>query len=353
LARLSGHPSSSGIGSLTDMLKDIAGRHKRGAVIGNRSSWNSKPVELLFHEPWWLAAVTRDQIQEVKVEKSGRVIGRLPFVVFRKAGLTTLRMPPFTHLLGPAVIAGEGKAQTRLLQRLSIVRELLDQLPRFDYFKHAFPATTADGLAFQDRGFKISPQYTFRIDCRRDLPEIWQGMHFKTRQHIRRAEEKLTIETVEDPTAFINFYISNLSRRRRRTYWDFTNFPTLFTETTTRGCGKILSANWPNGEPAAMIFIVWGRGTMYYLLSTRAGSTGDNGSVNLLIWSAIKRAHSEASVLDLDGVVSSGTARFLSGFGGHLEMRLVAERSGHLYSALRGIKRQIVGGMADETEDFA
>jgi hypothetical protein len=27
----------------------------------------------------------------------------------------------------------------------------------------------ADGLAFQDRAFKISPQYTFEIDCREGL----------------------------------------------------------------------------------------------------------------------------------------------------------------------------------------
>ena len=136
------------------------------------------------------------------------MVGRLPFVTTRKLGFTALRMPPFTHVLGPSVDVGKGKSQTQLLRRLSIVRDLLDQLPPFDFFKQAFPATTADGLAFQDRGFQISPQYTFQIDCRRDLEQLWNEMHFKTRQHIRRAEEKLSIDTIEDPQEFSRFYLT-------------------------------------------------------------------------------------------------------------------------------------------------
>lgn len=318
----------------------------------SRVAPDSALAGLLFHEPWWLAATTQGTYQVVETTKAGQIVGRLPFVVTRKTGLTTLHMPPFTHLLGPAVDVGKGKPQTQLLRRMSIVRQLLEQLPRFHYFKQAFPAATSDGLAFQDCGFDIRPQYTFRIDCCRDLQEIWQEMHFKTRQHIRRAEEKLTVRTVEDPAEFVNFYLSNLKQRGRHSHTNCTSFPALFAATSLRDCGVILSANWPNGEPTAMAFIVWGRGTMYYLLSTRAADPGDNGSVNLLIWSAIKKAHSEGLVFDLDGVSSSGTARFLSGFGGHLEMRLIAQYSGSLYTALRGAKRLFVGGRADETLDF-
>ncbi len=306
----------------------------------------------IFHTSWWLTAVTQGRYQEVTVTKGTRVIGRLPFVTTRKMGLTALRMPPFTHLLGPAVDAGGGKTQTQVLRRLSIVRQLIDQLPRFDFFKQAFGAPTADGLAFQDRGFQIRPQYTFRIDCRRELGELWHEMHFKTRQHIRRAEEKLTVVTVQDPDEFVRFYLTNLGNRGRSNYLDFSPFTSVFAESRKHDSGEIVSANWPDGKPAAMVYLVWGNGVMYYLLSTRAADAGDNGSINLLIWSAIKRAHERGLVFDLDGVSSSGTARFLSGFGGRPEMRLIAQRSGFVYTAMEYAKRQVVGGRADETRAF-
>jgi lipid II:glycine glycyltransferase (peptidoglycan interpeptide bridge formation enzyme) len=296
--------------------------------------------------------VTQARYQEVAVKNGNQFVGRLPFVVTRRMGFTELRMPPFTHVLGPAVDAGKGKPQTQLLKRLSIVRELLDQLPRFDFFKQALHAATADGLAFQDRGFQISPQYTFRIDCRRDPQEIWQDMHFKTRQHIRRAEEKLAIDTVEDPGEFVGFYQANLEKQGRRNHLDFSPFATLFEEARRRDCGKILCARWPDGRPTAMVYIVWGHGTMYYLLSTRSSDVGDNGSINLLIWSAIKYAHGRGLVFDFDGVSSSGTARFLSGFGGQPEMRLIARRSTSFYGLLQFAKRKFIGGQADETHAY-
>jgi hypothetical protein len=273
-------------------------------------------------------------------------------VITRKMGLTVARMPPFTHMLGPAVNPGKGKAQTQLLRRLSIVRDLLDGLPRFDFFKQALAATTADGLAFQDRGFEITPQYTFQIDCRRDPEEIWQDMHSKTRQHIRRAEEKFTVDTVEDPGRFVQFYRANVEKLGRTNGTNFSSFEALFHECRMRESGEIVSASWPGGAPVAMIYLVWGHGTMYYLLSTRAADAGDNGSVNLLIWTAMLRAHRRGLVLDLDGVISSGTARFLSGFGGRPVMRLVARRAGFIYGAAQYAKRQIIGGKADETLSF-
>jgi hypothetical protein len=53
----------------------------------------------------------------------------------------------------------------------------------------------------------------------------------------------------------------------------------------------------------------------------------------------MKEAHGLSIVLDLDGVYSSGTARFLGSFGGRIKTRLVVRRSRALYSALQSLKR--------------
>jgi hypothetical protein len=309
----------------------------------------------LFHEPWWLFAATGGRYEEAVVKQGSDVVGRLPFVMVRRGPFRTIRMPEFTHVLGPAVDAGTGKPQTRLLRRLSITRSLIDQLPPNSHFhQHLDPSVDdglaiADGLAFQDLGFTVTAQYTFEIDCRKSPEELWAAMHFKTRQHIRRAEQKYVARSVDDPEYFIKFYLSNLEASGRVNRMEFKYFPALFSECRSRNCGEILCAFAPDGSPVAMVYLVWDHNTTYYLLSTRAHVKGDNGSVNFLLWSAMKQASQLGLVFDLDGVYTSGTARFLSGFGGQIKTRLTIRRSRMPYRALQSLKWQYT---QDETQFF-
>jgi hypothetical protein len=114
----------------------------------------------------------------------------------------------------------------------------------------------------------------------------------------------------------------------------------LFSECRARESGAILGAFDHDGVPVAMTFLVWGHGIMYYLLSMRCFGSIDYGSVSLLLWSAIKEANRMGLVLDLDGVYSSGTARFLSNFSGQIKTRLMIRRSRMPFRALQYLKRQ-------------
>jgi hypothetical protein len=298
----------------------------------------------LFHEPWWLVAVSGGRYREAVVEQGGNIVGRLPYVTSARGPFRVARMPQFTHVLGPLVYTGVGKSQTRLNHRLSITRALIDKLPRLALFEqHLDPAAddgfaSADGLAFQDRGFSVSPQYTFQIDCTRPVEALWDAMHFKTRQHIRRAGEKYTVHSVDDAALFEDVYVRNLRATGRANRLEFERFPALFAECRARACGEILAAFSAQGAPVAMVFLVWSAKTMYYLLSTRGPDPNDNGSVNLLLWESMQRAHQRGLVFDLDGVHTSGSARFLSGFGGRIRTRLLVRRGNVLFNSLQHVK---------------
>jgi Acetyltransferase (GNAT) domain len=226
-------------------------------------------------------------------------------------------------------------------------------LPPFALFKQVLCSPISDGLAFQDRGFQVRPQYSFEIDCRCDPMATWNSMHFKTRQHIRRAGEKFSVAAVNDPHQFTYFYNQNLAKRGRASSVPLNLFPHVFSACRDRDSGEILSASWPSGKPTAMAFFVWGRGTMYYLLSTRANDTSDNGSISLLLWSAIQRANERGLSFDFDGVSTSGIARFYSGFGGRPQVRTIVEQSSFAYDALRYAKRRLTGGQGGDTIAFA
>ena len=161
--------------------------------------------QLLFHEPWWLAATSDGDYQETISRNGDEVVGRLPYILKRRGPFNVVRMPPFTHILGPVVDAGTGKLETRLRRRAAIVRSLIDQLPPNSFFHQHLDSSvddglaSIDGLAFQDRRFAVSTQYTFEVDCRRDLDAIWAEMSQKTRQPIRRAEERYSVRAIEKP----------------------------------------------------------------------------------------------------------------------------------------------------------
>jgi hypothetical protein len=302
----------------------------------------------IFHEAWWLSATTAGKFQEAVVKQGNDVVGRLPFVLQQRGPFTAVRMPPLTHMLGPVVDAGVGKPQTRLTRRLSIVRSLIDQLPPHSYFHQHFDPTlddnlaNADALAFQERRFSVSAQFTFEIDCRRSIDEMWESLYLKTRQHIRRAEKHYLVRTVNNPKYFVDFYLKGLKAWGRSNRINFECFPTLFSESRARGCGVILGAFDHNSEPAAMTYLVWSHGVMYYLLSMRSFDSVDYGAISLLLWSAMKEAHKTGLVLDLDGVYSKGTVRFLSNFGGKIKARYIVRRSRMAYRVLQYLKQQYI-----------
>jgi hypothetical protein len=312
----------------------VAGRPPPAATATMASSFKT-----LFHEDWWLAGATENDYEEVTVYHGSVVVGTLPFVIQKRGGFTELRMPPFTHVLGPLVKSDVGKYQTKLQRRLSIISELIKKLPKHDYFRQILDSHTIDALAFQEQGFRIRPHYTFEIDCSLSHDETWKSMNFKVRQHIRRAEERFHILPISDSEHFKRFYLQNMSARGFRNRIDFRTFSNLYRKTQENDAGLILSACWPDGRPTAMVFLVWGHQKMYYLMSTRASDTGDNGSINLLIWSAIQHARQRGLTLDLDGVTTSGTARFLNGFGGQPKARLIVERSAFTYGALQDVRK--------------
>jgi len=309
-----------------------------------RLSLSCSAAGLLFHEPWWLAAVTGGHYQEAIVEQGGNIVGRLPYVTSKRGPFRIARMPRFTHVLGPWVYTGMGKSQTRLINRLSITRALIDKLPRLAFFEqHLDPSeddgfASADGLAFQDRGFSVSTQYTFQINCAVSAEALWEAMHGKTRNIVRRAQEQYVVGEVEDGQIFADTYTRNLYTKGQRNRIDLEYFPGLFAQCRAHACGEIVAAFSSAAVPVAMIFLVWGARTMYYVLSTRTPDPSHHGAVNLLIWEAMQRARGRGLVFDLDGVYNSGSAHFLGRFGGRIRTRLAVRRGNLLFSTLQRAK---------------
>ena len=298
------------------------------------SSEKSDPLApTIFHEGWWLDVATDGKYAAAEVSSGGRTVGKLPYLLSRRKGLSHLIMPTLTHFLGPAVVEGEGSANTRFLKRLNITRELISKLPSATSYEIKCHAGVTDVIAFQAESFQTTVQFTHEIH---PLPEqaLWKKMRDKTRNVIRRAQESYEVVQLDDARSFVEIYAANL---REKNYLDLVDCRRIIDSCLSRNRGRILAAKSRSGELIAANFCVWDAKYSYYLMSTRAQG-GGNGVGSLLVWNAILDAANRNLVFDMDGLSSEGGILFFAGFGADVRPRYVAKRFSLLGQLRRGLQ---------------
>ena len=279
----------------------------------------------IFHESWWLNAATGGDVEEVQFHINGKLVGRFPYVLEKlPLGRVVCRTPPHTHILGPAIDEGHGAACNQVLRRDSIVRELLNRLPRTTGFRHTMHSGISDMLVFQEQGYDISVQFTHTI-APGPVETIWKAMRDKTRNVIRGAQKSLAVSGMGDIKRFVETYGINIHLSGYRNVFDMPSLSRICVAAVDRGRGKILAATRSDGRVEAAIFYVWDARRAYYLVTTR-NPDAHNGAVSLLIWTAIQECAQRNVTFDFDGVGTQGARLFYAGFGGTIALRFVASR---------------------------
>ena len=285
----------------------------------------------IFHEEWWLDAATGGNFDVAEVIVGGRTVGRLPFHLRSRFGIRIMNMPHLTYFLGPAIEEGEGNPNNRFLKRLEITRELIERLPRtpWQYFK--CHAGIKDVIGFQEHGFRTYVQFTHEVTPD-PVDVLWQRMRDKTRNVIRRAEERFSVGELNDPFEFMRLFEHNLELKGLQNGLDGTSCRKLLSLSLERHRGRILAARDEDGQVVAANFCVWDELSCFYLLSTRSDNSG-NGAGALLIWEAIKDSAVRGLVFDFAGLGTRGSVLFYTGFGGAITPRYVALRT-HLFTRI-------------------
>lgn len=282
-------------------------------------------VPTIFHEQWWLDITAAGPYEIVEVAKGGKVVGWLPFFLRSSYGLTHSFLPNMAHFLGPAIDEGEGNPETRLQARVNITRELIAKLPQAGIYKYKCHRDVTDVVAFQDNNFETAVQFTFEI-APRQVDLLWGAMSKKKRSQIRRAQDVLSIISIEDAEAFYRFYNDNLERRGFGNCYRKDICCRAVEAAFEHSSGGVYAATDRNGALVAAIFCVWDQTSAYYLMTTRAPDAHD-GAVSLLLWEAIQDAAQRGLIFDFDGLGGKESFAFFSGFGGALRPRYVVTRT--------------------------
>nr|WP_321986031.1 GNAT family N-acetyltransferase [uncultured Lichenicoccus sp.] len=300
-----------------------------GSLLSAQSGKILKPYPAfsVFHEPWWLDAVTDGNWRQAEVRQGGTLVGTMPYIIDRRFGCDISMMPLMTRTLGPVVKPGSGKPASEFRRRTEIIEQLIGQLPKASVFEQRFDPAVTDVLKFQEAGFACSVEYTFRTQPGQAASDMWSSMLDKTRNLIRSAtKEGLTARRIEDADIFCDFYESMLQDRGRQNLYTTDAMQRGCREALRRDAGAALGAYDADGVLQAAIFLVWDKSTSYYLLTTRQPKA-HSGAVSLLLWQGMQDAAATGRVFDFDGIATPGIAKFLSGFGGSLHSRMTVSKT--------------------------
>lgn len=285
----------------------------------------------IFHEGWWLDIATEGRYEVVEATQNGEILGRLPYFLRKKMGVSIIELPTLTHFLGPAI-----KPNLKFLRRLDITKELLRKLPPASAVYVKCHRDVQDVLAFQSAGFRSHVQFTHEI-YPQPTSVLWKNLRDKARNVIRRASERYSVSAGHDPAAFMHYYNGNIETEGKTNYLN-----TLICEKLIRAClerdrGRIYEARDQSGNLMGAIFCAWDNWSSYYLMTTRVPDA-HLGTTSLLVWEAIADAANRGLIFDFDGVPNEGGARFACNFTPKVVPRYIAVRESaplHLFRSFK------------------
>jgi hypothetical protein len=287
------------------------------------SKWSQTHPDLpLFFHPWWLDAVCGKEAWEVAlvVNHNQEVEGALPFYKSRRWGLSWSGMPMLTPYLGPLLVY---PARIRPAQKVTfekrVMNELIDQLPRFFYFRQNWHPDFQNWLPFYWRGFRQTTYYTYRFPDISRPDRLFQSFRSSTRNHIRVAERAYRLEESDDLATFYALNKMTFEGQSMKIPYDLAYLKKMDDLLHDRKWSKLLLAySEDTNRYEAGIYVVRDHQTAYLLASGRHPESS-SGAVPLLIWQALKQLSREGvQQFDFEGSVIPGIEQFFRSFGAEL-----------------------------------
>jgi hypothetical protein len=289
----------------------------REAVTPEQARGDSIPwVNSIFEQPWWLDAVAPGQWDVAEVTRGDQVVARMPYMVRRRFGLTTISQPPFTQTLGPWLAPMEGKYARRVETEKKLLGQLVEALPPFDFFRQSFSPSLTNWLPFYWAGFEATVRYTYRVCDLTDMDRVRSEFQEQVRRGIKKAENAVEINH--------DFPLEDLLRLNEQTYArqgvtspdDPQLVRRLDAACAARGVRRIIGAVDADGRTHAALYVVWDERTFYALINARDPELQTFGSNTLLFWEAIKLASEVSQLFDFEGSMLEPVEHFYRGFGG-------------------------------------
>lgn len=271
----------------------------------------------VFCQAWWLDATAKDTWDVAIVEKGGSIFAALPYVTRKKAGFEIITQPPLTQFLGPWIRPDNAKYSKRLSNEKELLQNLFSQLPEFTAYKQNWSPSITNWLPLYWLNYHQTTRYTYRLEDLSNIEEIWKNLDAKTRNTVRKAENKENLVIKANPTIdeFLALNKKVFSRQNLRLPYDENLVYSIDMAANERNCRKIFIAIDPSGKHHAAVYLIWDTNSAYYLMAGSDPDLRNSGASSFCLWEAIKFASTVSRSFDFEGSMIEPVERSFRSFG--------------------------------------
>lgn len=274
------------------------------------------PMNNIFEQSWWLDAVEGNGWDVITIEENDKIVARWPFVLKQNLLFKQIKMPKLTQTLGIWLSPEMNSNKDKLSLQKKIIYELIEKIPKTQYFKIRLDSSFQYFLPFYWKGFSIKPLVTYKINDLQNLDEVYANFDKTAKKNIRSAEKKVIIKDDLDIQVLIDMMDTTFKAQNRKA----PNSPELILN-IDKACkknnaSKFLAAVDVDGNIHACSYFVYDENTCYYLISGSDPKYRTSGAQSLILWEAIKFASTVSKKFDFEGSMIEGIEKFFRQFGG-------------------------------------
>jgi len=272
----------------------------------------------IFSQVFWLNAVAGPNNWDVVIveNKNHEIIGAMPYVWKKKYGFKILTMPKLTQTLGPWLKYPENqKNHSRLSFEKKIMTQLIEQLPKFNYFTQNLHYSITNWLPFYWKGFQQTTLYTYIIKDLTDLDIVFNRFDYSKIKNIKRAEEIVTVKTDMSSKEFYKNHKYTLKKQNKMISYSYNLFDKIYNTTHKNKQSKIFYAIDKKHNLHSAIFVIWDNIEAYDLISTIDPDYKNSGATSLLIKTAIEYISKIVTKFNFEGSMIEGVEQSFRKFG--------------------------------------
>ena len=279
---------------------------------------DKEPSIPIFANPWWLDAVVgSDGWGVVLIERGNHIEASLPYYKKSKWGIQVLTTPPLTPALGPWLREYTAKSYKVISREKELLRTLYSLLPKCDVYQQNWHVSRQNWQPLYWLGYSQTSSYTYRLEDLTDLDRVWAGMHQNTRNDIRKAGKRYSLNVRPAKSVQEFTRVANKTFERQKLTAPYSNelIESIYLAANARGAIDLLVAEDPEGKLHAAAMILKDDDTAYYLMGGGDPEYRMSGAAGLILWEAIQRVSNHVKIFDFEGSMIEPIERFFRCFG--------------------------------------
>ena len=156
---------------------------------------NSLPI---FSQDWWLDSVCGEYWDVCIVKNDNEILATMPYFTKKFYTFNFISMPLLTQNLGPWFKTIKTNNSKVLSQQKEWMESLINQLPKYDYFKQNWHYSKTNWLPFYWKGFNATIKYTYVIEDLSNLNSVWNNIQDNIKYDVRKAQNKIGLKIRSD-----------------------------------------------------------------------------------------------------------------------------------------------------------